>query len=112
MEWWSLGRLFAHAFNDLYYLERAAQVQVLALSTGRELLCIPEDICVRTFEQMQTDRDDQSKRFLEEIKRILDKEEPDYRDWVTAAGFRDDVSFQNIIIPLWNCKYDLRLAIS
>ena len=74
------GPTVAHAFNDLYYLERAAQAQVIALSTGQELQRVPQDVCARTFEQMQTDRDDQSMRHLSEIKRILDKEEPDYRD--------------------------------
>ena len=73
------GPSVAHAFNDLYYLERAAQAQVIALSTGQELQRIPQDICARTFHQMQDDRDDQSARHLCEIKRILDKEEPDYR---------------------------------
>ena len=70
----------AHAVNDLYYLERAAQAQVLALSTGQELQRIPQDVCARTFEQMQDDRDDQSVRHLAEIKRILNKEEPDYKE--------------------------------
>ena len=74
------GPTVAHAFNDLYYLERAAQAQVLALSTGQELRRIPQDICARTFIQMQLDRDDQSIRFLGEIKRILNKEEPEYKD--------------------------------
>ena len=74
------GPTIAHAFNDLYYLERAAQAQVIALSTVQELQRIPQDVCARTFEQMQADRDDQSIRHLSEIKRILDKEEPDYRE--------------------------------
>ena len=74
------GSSVAHAFNDLYYLERAAQAQVIALSTGQKLQRIPQDVCARTFEQMQADRDDQSVRHLDEIKRILAKEEPDYRD--------------------------------
>ena len=65
------GPSVAHAFNDLYYLERAAQAQVIALSTGQELQRIPQDVCARTFEQMQADRDDQSVRHLDEIKRIL-----------------------------------------
>ena len=74
------GPSLAHAFNDLYYLERAAQTQVLAYSTGQPLQRVPQDVCAMTFEQMQADRDDQAMRHLAEIKRILDKEEPDYRD--------------------------------
>ena len=74
------GPTIAHAFNDLYYLERAAKFQILAYSTGQPLQRIPQDVCASTFEQMQADRDDQASRFLAEIKRILDKEEPDYKD--------------------------------
>ena len=74
------GPTVAHAFNDLYYLERAAQAQIIALSTGRELQLIPQNVCASTFKQMQADRDDHATRFLAEIKRILDKEEPDYQE--------------------------------
>lgn len=38
------GRTVAEAFDDLYYLERAAQAQVLALSTGARLSLISDDI--------------------------------------------------------------------
>lgn len=72
------GPSVAHAFNDLYYLERAAQAQILAYSTGRPLKPIPQSVCEMTFQQMQADRDDQATRFLSEIKRLLDKEAPDY----------------------------------
>ena len=34
----------AEAFNDLYYLERSAQIQVLAMSTGKPLKIIPDDV--------------------------------------------------------------------
>ena len=74
------GPTVAHAFNDLYYLERAAQAQVLAMSTGQPLQRIPQDVCASTFEQMQSDRDDQATRHLAEIKRILDAQEPDYAE--------------------------------
>ena len=74
------GPTVAHAFNDLYYLERAAQAQILAYSTGQPLQRIPQDVCAATFEQMQEDRDDQATRHLAEIKRILDKEQPDYKE--------------------------------
>ena len=74
------GPTLAHAFNDLYYLERAAQAQILAYSTGQPIQRVPQDICANTFEKMQADRDDQAIRHLAEIKRILDKEEPEYRE--------------------------------
>ena len=38
----------AEAFDTLYYLERASQVQVLAMSTGRPLRVLSEALAVRT----------------------------------------------------------------
>jgi ribulose-5-phosphate 4-epimerase/fuculose-1-phosphate aldolase len=38
----------AEAFDTLYFLERASQVQVLAMSTGRPLRVLPEALAVRT----------------------------------------------------------------
>lgn len=37
--------------DDLYYLEQAAKVQVLAMSTGAPLALVDEDVCksVKTF---------------------------------------------------------------
>ena len=36
------GASVAEAFDDIYYLERSCQVQILAQSTGKEL-CIVSD---------------------------------------------------------------------
>src|SRR5450631_4513114 len=43
-----VGRSIAQAFERLYFLERAAQAQVLALSTGRPLRLIPDSIIEKT----------------------------------------------------------------
>lgn len=43
----------AEAWDDLYYLERAAQVQLLALATQRELKPVPHAIAQRAHEQMR-----------------------------------------------------------
>ena len=42
------GRTVAEAFDDLYYLERAAQQQVLAMSTGRPLTIVRDEVCAGT----------------------------------------------------------------
>lgn len=47
------GPTIAEAWDDLYYLERAAQVQLLAMSTHRELKPVPHEIAQRTYEQMR-----------------------------------------------------------
>lgn len=72
------GRSIAHAFNDLYYLERVCRAQITAMSTGVALKRIPQDVAQHTFEQMQADRDDQANHHFAAMKRILDREEPDY----------------------------------
>ena len=73
-----VGKSIAHAFNDLYYLEQVCLAQVTALSTGMPLKRIPQDVAQQTFEQMQLDRDDQAYHHFAAMKRILDREEPEY----------------------------------
>lgn len=69
----------AEAFNDLYYLERACQGQILAMSTGRKLRVLPPALVARTREQMAADVYQVGLHFAA-LKRRLDVEEPDYRD--------------------------------
>jgi hypothetical protein len=52
-------------------------VQVLAQSTGRPLKIVPEEICRRTAAQLLQDQSFAG-RHLEAIRRILDREAPDY----------------------------------
>ncbi|MGE0442960.1 MAG: aldolase [Gemmatimonadales bacterium] len=69
------------AWNDLYFLERAAMVQVLAMSTGRPLRRIPDAVVARTVATMNANPDavDQPRKHLEALKRLLDREAPEYR---------------------------------
>ena len=55
-----VGPSVAHAFNDLYYLEKACMAQITAMSSGRPLKRIPQQVAEYTHAQMQGDRDDQS----------------------------------------------------
>ena len=41
----------AEAFDYLYYLERAAEVQIKAMSTGKPLKLIDEAVCAQTREK-------------------------------------------------------------
>lgn len=70
------GDSVAEAFDDLYYLERACQVQVLAMSTGRPLALVPEEkaAALRDFPT----RAENARMFLAAIRGILDEEEPAY----------------------------------
>src|SRR5262245_50581319 len=72
------GETVAQAFDDLYYLERACMVQVLAESTGKPLKLVPESVAAMTGRQIVSDKV-QPKLHLEALKRILDREEPGWR---------------------------------
>ena len=49
------GASVAEAFDDLYYLERAAEVQILAMSTGSPLSIIGDDVARRFRRDMESD---------------------------------------------------------
>jgi len=49
------GATVAEAFDDLYYLERAAEVQILAMSTGSPLSIISDEIGRKFREDMESD---------------------------------------------------------
>jgi len=68
----------AEAFNDLYYLERAAQAQVLAMSTGRKLKLVGDNVAVKTRDQMEKDGPLYARLHFEALCRILDRESPGY----------------------------------
>jgi ribulose-5-phosphate 4-epimerase/fuculose-1-phosphate aldolase len=71
-----LGETIAEAWDDLYYLERAAQAQVLAMSTGRKLLRVPDEIARRVAAQEAAGRRDSARLHLNSVRRILTREEP------------------------------------
>ena len=75
-----VGPTMAWAFDDMYYLERACQHQVLAtqLAAGRPLREIPEAVCRMTATQAHGERQ-QSDLFFASIKRLLDRDQPDWR---------------------------------
>lgn len=75
-----LGPTIAEAWDDLYYLERAAEVQRLALATGRPLKPVPPEVAARTSAQMRQGDRESARLHLESVKRILAREEPDFAD--------------------------------
>jgi len=70
------------AFERLYFLERAAQAQVLALSTGRPLRLVPEPVVKATAAQFRSGSTvggrDRAELHFEALKRVLDRSAPDY----------------------------------
>jgi ribulose-5-phosphate 4-epimerase/fuculose-1-phosphate aldolase len=71
------GDSVARAFDDLYYLERACMVQVLAESAGRRLKLVPDSIAAMTRRQIAEDQ--QYLLHFEALKRMLDRDEPGWR---------------------------------
>ncbi len=74
------GPTIAKAWDDLYYLERAAEVQRLAGASGRPVRPIPKELAERTAEQMRrAGGRDSPALHLASIKRQLDATAPEYR---------------------------------
>lgn len=74
-----VGSNIASAFDDLYYLERACQLQVIAQSTHRPLKLVDAKIARKTREQFLQDASF-ARYHLDAIRRILDRECPEYAE--------------------------------
>ncbi|WP_423199547.1 Decarboxylase NovR [Cupriavidus sp. H19C3] len=66
-----VGPTIAEAWDDLYYLERAAEVQLKAMSSGRALKPVPPDIAQRTYEQMRQGDPESARAHLDSGMRRL-----------------------------------------
>jgi ribulose-5-phosphate 4-epimerase/fuculose-1-phosphate aldolase len=75
-----IGPSIAEAWDDLYYLERACEVQVRAMSTGRKLVPVAPEVAERTYRQMRDGDAESAAMHLESIKRVLMREEPSFAD--------------------------------
>jgi len=73
-----LGPTIAEAWDDLYYLERAAEVQVKAMSTGRPLIPVDPAVARAAAAQMREGDPESARLHLESVKRILRKSQPDF----------------------------------
>ena len=73
------GRDVAEAFDRLYFLEKACEAQVLAMSTGRELRRVDPATARLTRDQWEAYPDGAENHFAE-IRAILDEESPGYRE--------------------------------
>ena len=72
------GPTVAQAYDELYYLERTAMVQVLAMQTGRPLHNIDESLAEHTARQIAGESQ-QAVLHFESLKRLLDRDEPGWR---------------------------------
>jgi ribulose-5-phosphate 4-epimerase/fuculose-1-phosphate aldolase len=77
-----VGKTVPQAFERLYFLERAAQAQVLALSTGRPLRLISPSVIMKTVAQFNDSTfvggRNRAELHFEALKRVLDRSDSDY----------------------------------
>jgi ribulose-5-phosphate 4-epimerase/fuculose-1-phosphate aldolase len=77
-----VGHSVPQAFERLYFLERAAQAQVLALSTQRSLRLIPEPVIKKTVAQFAASTTVGGRQrvdlHFDALKRVLDRSDSDY----------------------------------
>ena len=73
-----IGDNVADTFNRLYYFERAAETYIKALWTGKKLRVLSDEIAEKTARQWDN-YPEFSQRYFEDLKEILDEEEPSYR---------------------------------
>jgi ribulose-5-phosphate 4-epimerase/fuculose-1-phosphate aldolase len=73
-----VGPSVAEAFDLLYYLERACRLQVLARSMGGALREVRQEVVRETYRLLLTDAPKYAGAHFAALKRLLDREEPDY----------------------------------
>jgi len=78
------GETVAKAYDRLYYLERACQVQLYAMWTGKRLKRVSDAVVDKTLTQYKTGNiyggKPGSEHHFAALKRMLDRKEPDYLD--------------------------------
>ena len=77
------GDTVAEAYRRLYKLERVCRAQVLAMSTGKPLEVLSDEIVKQVQSIPPDDRHPRSERdrlFFEAMMRVLDRELPGYAD--------------------------------
>jgi ribulose-5-phosphate 4-epimerase/fuculose-1-phosphate aldolase len=73
-----LGPSIAEAWDDLYYLERAAEVQLKAMSSGRPLKAVAHEIASAASKQMLIGNAESARLHLDSVKRQLAKTEQEF----------------------------------
>ncbi|WP_394789862.1 aldolase [Rhodoferax sp.] len=68
------GPNIAEAWDDLYYLERAAEVQLKAMASGRPLQRIPHPVAQRAYEQMRLGDPASARAHLDSMLRLLQRD--------------------------------------
>ena len=73
-----VGESVADTFNRMYYFERAARAYIQTLWTGREMAILKDEVAEKTAQETES-YGAQAERHFTDIKRLLDRDEADYR---------------------------------
>jgi ribulose-5-phosphate 4-epimerase/fuculose-1-phosphate aldolase len=76
----TIGQTVADAFDKLYYFEKACETYMTALSTNAELNVVDSKIAEKTAQEWENYPVNMGQQHLDEIKKILDKEDISYRE--------------------------------
>ena len=76
----TVGQTVADAFDKLYYFEKACETYMTALSTNAELNVVDSKIAEKTAQEWENYPVNMGQHHLDEIKKILDKEDISYRE--------------------------------
>ena len=75
-----VGETAAQAFVRLNFLEELCRWQLLAMQTGRELQPVEPAVAAGVLARVEAGDGSYAVKQLAAMKRVLDKEEPDYRN--------------------------------
>lgn len=72
------GPTIAEAWDDLYFVERAAEVQVKAMSTGRKLIPIAHEVARKVYDEMREADPKSARLHLDSVRRLLAQDAPEF----------------------------------
>lgn len=75
-----IGDTVGHAIDCVFYLEKSASTYILALSTQKQLSYLSDEVAETTAVQWEEATDMYAEAYMNEIKRVLDREKSDFRD--------------------------------
>jgi ribulose-5-phosphate 4-epimerase/fuculose-1-phosphate aldolase len=76
----TMGKSVAQAFELMFFLERACQIQIAALAGGSAVIHPSVAVCARTCEQFAGDDSYVQGRDWQALLRLLDRIDPTYKD--------------------------------
>jgi ribulose-5-phosphate 4-epimerase/fuculose-1-phosphate aldolase len=76
----TMGRDVSEAFELMFFLERACQIQIAALAGGSAVIHLPDAVCERTCKQFAGDDRYVQGRDWQALLRLLDRVDPSYKD--------------------------------